>query len=217
MTRFGRGPGRSQAIWRSSARRHAPLTARRPAADVQRLPIRSTTQIVSQGWIVYAFGRHDAADAQSGKCKCALASLRFVQIVEKDLDQFFQYLSIRSFHCVAATHDIRWQRDQRAAGLAVVEVVSGEVCVNDALAAWLARHRSMGWFGLPRLGCLGAKEPANSLGIELLLIRKMAIPRVRPAFSMTSSIETSENPFLLNKRLALSTIFSRVSRLCSGE
>jgi hypothetical protein len=38
----------------------------------------------------------------------------------------------------------------------------------------------------------------------------------RPAFSMTSSIETSENPFLLKRRLALSRIFSRVLRLCSG-
>jgi hypothetical protein len=83
----------------------------RPAADVQRLPIRSTTQIVSQDRIVYAFGRHDAADAQGGKCKCALASSRFVQIVEKDLDQFFQYLSIRSLYDVGSAHDIRWQRD----------------------------------------------------------------------------------------------------------
>jgi hypothetical protein len=57
-----------------------------------------------------------------------------------DRHQFFQYLSMRSFHCVATTHDIRWQRDQWAARFAVVEVVSGEVGVNDALATRLARH-----------------------------------------------------------------------------
>jgi hypothetical protein len=35
----------------------------RPAADVQRLPVRGTAQIVSQDRIIYAFGRHNAADA----------------------------------------------------------------------------------------------------------------------------------------------------------
>ena len=134
-----------------------------------------TAQIVGQGRIVYAFGRHDAADAQGGKRKCALAPLRLVQVVQKDLDQFFQYLSIRCFHSVAATHDIRWQRDQRAARLAVVEVVSGEVGVNDALAAWLARYPWMGWLGLPRFGRIGAKEPTDGLGIELVLVPEMTI------------------------------------------
>jgi hypothetical protein len=41
---------------------------------VQRLLMRCTPQLVDQGWIVHAFGRHHAADAQSGKRKCALAS-----------------------------------------------------------------------------------------------------------------------------------------------
>src|SRR5262245_12327249 len=167
-----------QAIWRSPALRHRPLATRggrRPAADAQRLPARGAAQIVGQGRIVYAFGRHDAADAQGGKRKCALAPLRLVQLVQKDLDQFFQYLAIRPFHCVAATHDIRWQRDQRAACLAVVEVVSREVGVNDTLTAWLARHRLMGWLGLPRLWCIGAKEAADSLGIELVLVAEMTI------------------------------------------
>jgi hypothetical protein len=52
-----------------------PLTpcGRHPPADLQRLSVRGPAQIVGQGWIVYAFGRHDAADAQGGKCKCALA------------------------------------------------------------------------------------------------------------------------------------------------
>jgi hypothetical protein len=51
-------------------------------------------------------------------------------------------------------------------------VVSGEVGVDDALAA---RPRWMGWVGLPRLGCIGAKEPADSLGVELVLIPEMPI------------------------------------------
>src|SRR5215472_7052026 len=134
--------------------------------------MRGTAQIVGQGGIVYALRRHDAADAQGSKRKCALAPLRLVQLVQKDLDQFFQYFSISCFHCVAATHDIRWKRDERAARLAVIEVVSGEVGVNDALAA---RHPRKGWVGLPRLGCIGAKEPADCLGIELVLVSEMTI------------------------------------------
>jgi len=38
-----------------------------PAADVQGLAVGGTPQIVGQGGIVYAFGRHDAADAKGGK------------------------------------------------------------------------------------------------------------------------------------------------------
>ena len=102
---------------------------------MQGLLVRGTAQVVGQDRIVHAFGRHNAADAQGGKRKCAFAPLRLVQLVDKDLDQFFKYLSIRAFHCVAATHDIRWQRDQRAACFAVIEVVSREVGVNDTLAA----------------------------------------------------------------------------------
>jgi hypothetical protein len=52
-----------------------------PAADAQRLPMRSTPQTVGQCWIVYAFRRHDAADAQGGKRKCALTALRRIQVV----------------------------------------------------------------------------------------------------------------------------------------
>src|SRR4029450_7775823 len=33
----------------------------------------------------------------------------------------------------------------------------------------------MGWLGLPRLGRVGAKEPADSLGIELVLVPKMTV------------------------------------------
>ena len=180
---------------------------------MQGLPVRGTAQVVGQDRIVHAFGRYNAADAEGGQRKCAFVPLRLIQIVQKDLNQFLQYLSIRCFHCVAATHDVRWQRDQRATRLTVVEVVSGEVGVNDALAA---RPRWMGWVGLPRLGCIGAKEPADSLGVELVLVPEMPIEPSSRQTSMTSSIETSENPFLLKSRLALSMIFSRVSRLCSG-
>src|SRR5262249_58000091 len=107
-----------QAIWRSPALRHRPLAprgGRRPAADAQRLPVRGAAQIVGQGRIVYAFGRHNAADAQGGKCKCALAPLRLVPLLQKDLDQIFQYLTIRSLHFVAATPDIPLQPDPQPA------------------------------------------------------------------------------------------------------
>jgi hypothetical protein len=66
--RFGEGP-----LCGTSA---DALTWEPSAADVQRLPLRGTAQLVGQGWIVYAFGRHDAANAQGGKRKCALAPLR---------------------------------------------------------------------------------------------------------------------------------------------
>jgi hypothetical protein len=59
-------------------------------------------------------------------------------------------------------------------------VIAGKVGVNDTLAAWLFRHRCTGWLGLPRLGRVGAKEPADSLGIKLVLVPEMTIkPSVR--------------------------------------
>jgi hypothetical protein len=142
---------------------------------VQRLPVRRTVQIVGQGRVIYAFRRHDAADAQGGKRKCALPPLRLVQVIQKHLDQFLQYLLIRPFHCVAAPHDVRWQGDQRAARLVVVEVVSREVGINDPLAARLTLQPWMRWLRLPRLGCIGAKEPADSLGIEFVLVPEMTL------------------------------------------
>ena len=78
---------------------------------------------------------HRAASA-SARC----APLRLIQIVQENIDQLFQHLAIRCLHGIAAAHDIRWQSDQGATRLAVVEVVSGEIGVNDALRSWLARH-----------------------------------------------------------------------------
>src|SRR4029453_96368 len=73
-----------------------------------------------------------------------------------------------------AAHDIRWQRDQGATRLAVVEMVSGKVGVNDALAARLACH-PFGRFGLPGFGRVGAKESTDSLGIEFILVPEMPV------------------------------------------
>src|SRR5262249_58619410 len=41
----------------------------------------------------------------------------------------------------------------------------------------------MGWLGLPRLWCIGAKEPADSLGIEFVFVPEMT---VEPASRQTS-------------------------------
>jgi hypothetical protein len=66
------------------------------------------------------------------------------------------------------------RRARRTARLAVIEMVSGKVGINDALAARLACH-PFGRFGLPGFGCVSAEESADSLGIKLVLVPEMPV------------------------------------------
>src|SRR5262245_62189149 len=71
--------------------------------------------------------------------------------------------------------------------------------------------------GLPRLGCIGAKEPADSLSIELVLVAEMTIETPSRQTGILHDFVDGDlgEPVFVEE--ALSRILSRVSRLCSGE
>src|SRR5262249_27285381 len=131
--------------------------------------------------IVDAFRGHDAANTERGQRQCALTPQRLIEVFEEDVDQLLQDLTISALDRIAAAHDIRWQSDQRATGFVVVEVVLRKIGVNNTLAARLA-SRSLPGSRSPRFGRIVTKEPANGLGIELVLVAEVPIkPSVREA------------------------------------
>src|SRR5262245_23560926 len=105
-----------------------------------------------------------------------------MEIVEEDVDQLLQDLTISALDRIAAAHDIRRQSDQRATSFVVVEVVLRKIGVNNTLAARLAPRFLLKRSRSPGFGRSVTKEPANSLGIELVLVAEVPIkPPVREA------------------------------------
>src|SRR5262249_61029321 len=132
--------------------------------------------------IVDAFRGHDAANTERGQRQCALTPQRLIEVVEEDVNQLLQDLTISALDRIAAAHDIRWQSDQRATGFVVVEVVLRKIGINNPLAARLASRSLPGRSGSPGFGRIIAKEPANGLGIELVLVAEVPIkPPMREA------------------------------------
>src|SRR5262249_58128463 len=125
--------------------------------------------------IVDAFRGHDAANTERGQRQCALTPQRLIEVVEEDVDQLLQDLTISALDRIAAPHDIRWQSDQRATGFVVVKVVLRKIGINNPLAARLASRSLPGLRGSPGFGRIVTKKPANGLGIELILFAEVPI------------------------------------------
>ena len=102
-----------------------------PAASTQRMPVSSAAQFGGHCRIIHAFCCDHAADAESDNGEGTFTSLRFAEVGLEDIDELLENLAIGSFYRVTAAHDIRWQRDQRAASLAIVEVIAREVGIDD--------------------------------------------------------------------------------------
>src|SRR5258708_328935 len=139
------------------------------------MPVSSKAQFVGHCRIVHALRRDDAANAQRHQGEGALTSLWLAEVGFEDIGELLQNLAISPFYRVSAAHDIRWERDQGAAGLSVGKMVVRKIRVNNALATWFSCNPWMGRLALPRLRRVSAEELSNGLGIKLILILEVAI------------------------------------------
>ena len=145
-----------------------------PPRGPQHLGVRGATDVVGEVRISDVPRQHHAADAQGDKRERTLARLRLVQVVLEDLDQLLYYLLVSDLDRLPAALDVGSHPDQRAAAVAIVQVLAREVGVDDPLGAGL-RDRTRLAPLLPGRGSPLAQELPDGRRVEFILAVEVPI------------------------------------------
>jgi hypothetical protein len=136
--------------------------------------MRGATEVVGQIRIADVPRQHHAAHAQGNERERTIVRPRSFQVILEHFDHLPYYFLIGGLDLLPAPLHVRGHPDQRAAAVAIVEVLAREIGVDYPLRAGL-RDRTRFAPLLPGRGRLLAQELPDGRRIELIFAPEMPI------------------------------------------
>ena len=145
-----------------------------PARDPQHLAVRGATEVVGQIRIAYVPRQHHAADAQGDEGECSIAHPRLVYLVLEDLNHLLCDLPVGGLDCRPTALDVGGRPKQWAAAVAILEVLTRKIGVDDPLGLGLPERTRPAPLS-PSRRCPCAQELPDGRRIELTLAAEVSI------------------------------------------